>query len=333
MVSFCENEVDCRRVLSLRYFGESFSDKDCHETCDNCLRRKGPVVEEDLTDLSVAILNLVKLLNSNCGLNETKPATIFSILVGSKNKLSKDRGFESYPGFNAGKGFIVSDLTRLLHHLISIDSLVEHAVFREMGGTSIFYSPGPKFERVLNRQEIIKLSFTSSGRRTAAEKKKKPTKSKTTSKKSVHELVDEGEADEDIDEVQASQKALFIPEVEKYAWKSKISKPNSTSGVVPKPVSHRSFTVGKIKVATDTDINNLASSEVNPPDEPIAGVDLNITETDILSEDQREELKQKLFDILQVAMKKVFVKIYFCFTCRKLPIKNLLLIMLQALVF
>lgn len=35
-VSFCVNDVDCRRKLLLNYFGENFDPQQCRNTCDNC---------------------------------------------------------------------------------------------------------------------------------------------------------------------------------------------------------------------------------------------------------------------------------------------------------
>jgi len=50
-VAFCMNEVECRRVMLLRYFGESFPKENCNATCDNCRRPQGGCKE-------VSILNL-----------------------------------------------------------------------------------------------------------------------------------------------------------------------------------------------------------------------------------------------------------------------------------
>jgi superfamily II DNA helicase RecQ len=36
-VSYCTNEVDCRRILLLDYFGEKFASQSCNFTCDNCI--------------------------------------------------------------------------------------------------------------------------------------------------------------------------------------------------------------------------------------------------------------------------------------------------------
>jgi len=41
MSAFCDNKVDCRRSLQLKYFGENFSREECLKdkktACDNCL--------------------------------------------------------------------------------------------------------------------------------------------------------------------------------------------------------------------------------------------------------------------------------------------------------
>ena len=41
-VAFCEERVECRRVLLLTYFGErGFTKERCGATCDVCLRNVG----------------------------------------------------------------------------------------------------------------------------------------------------------------------------------------------------------------------------------------------------------------------------------------------------
>ena len=57
-VAFCVNEVECRRVQLLEYFGESFPREQCNGTCDNC-RNRGSVTVEDMTAHAIEILKLV----------------------------------------------------------------------------------------------------------------------------------------------------------------------------------------------------------------------------------------------------------------------------------
>lgn len=57
MVAYCENLVDCRRVLQLSYFGETFAVEHCNSTCDNCLA-KTPVTKRDVLGEAQAIVAL-----------------------------------------------------------------------------------------------------------------------------------------------------------------------------------------------------------------------------------------------------------------------------------
>lgn len=50
-VSYCENDVDCRRLLQLVHFGEKFDSAHCKKTCDNCLKIKS-FVEKDVTEIA-----------------------------------------------------------------------------------------------------------------------------------------------------------------------------------------------------------------------------------------------------------------------------------------
>ncbi len=50
VVSYCYNTYDCRRQQMIRYFHEEFSQKHCHETCDNCRRDTGELEENDFTE-------------------------------------------------------------------------------------------------------------------------------------------------------------------------------------------------------------------------------------------------------------------------------------------
>lgn len=47
-VSYCENEVDCRRFLQLVHFGEKFDSTNCKNTCDNCCSTQS-LIDKDVT--------------------------------------------------------------------------------------------------------------------------------------------------------------------------------------------------------------------------------------------------------------------------------------------
>ncbi|KAL0548888.1 hypothetical protein IC582_013365 [Cucumis melo] len=50
MVSYCENDVDCRRLLQLVHF-EKFDPGNCKKTCDNCLKSTN-FIEKDVSDVT-----------------------------------------------------------------------------------------------------------------------------------------------------------------------------------------------------------------------------------------------------------------------------------------
>ena len=60
-VGYCEEQVECRRVLLLSHFGESgFTSAACHGTCDICVRNKGQVFTE--RDMTQAAHDLIRVL-------------------------------------------------------------------------------------------------------------------------------------------------------------------------------------------------------------------------------------------------------------------------------
>lgn len=60
-VSYCENDVDCRRLLQLVHFGEKFSSATCKKTCDNCLKVKS-FVEKDVTEIAKQLVETTMII-------------------------------------------------------------------------------------------------------------------------------------------------------------------------------------------------------------------------------------------------------------------------------
>ena len=63
-VSYCEEQVDCRRVIIMSHFGErAFTEQQCHKTCDNCQNSDG--AEHTTRDMSQVscIGHIIKLVH------------------------------------------------------------------------------------------------------------------------------------------------------------------------------------------------------------------------------------------------------------------------------
>ncbi|KAL2342236.1 hypothetical protein Fmac_010176 [Flemingia macrophylla] len=92
MVSYCENDVDCRRLLQLAHFGEKFNSSTCQKTCDNCLKITS-FIEKDVTEIA--------------------------------KQLVKKHRHETVSLHGAGKHLGKGEASRVLHHLVVEDFLVE----------------------------------------------------------------------------------------------------------------------------------------------------------------------------------------------------------------
>jgi bloom syndrome protein len=82
-VSYCENNVDCRRVLTLGHFGENFDRAECRKSCDNC-ESQSPGIYVKVTSYAQAILRIVKELSQRA--NTCKEVLVQEIFRGSKAK-------------------------------------------------------------------------------------------------------------------------------------------------------------------------------------------------------------------------------------------------------
>lgn len=55
-VGYCENDVDCRRLLQLVHFGEKFDPGNCNKTCDNCCKML-TFVQKDVTGIAMQLVS------------------------------------------------------------------------------------------------------------------------------------------------------------------------------------------------------------------------------------------------------------------------------------
>jgi len=188
IVSYCENDTDCRRVVQLAHFGEQFDRKVCNQMCDNC-KENCDIVQKDYTAKGVEFLQIVKEVGDNL----QSLSHCIMIWRGSKAqklvKLQHDK-ISGHGGAKQIKGNLVD---RIAAQLILEGYLNEQVVASDYGNS---------FTRLnLNKQ---KMSLLESGRNklmlnVKGERQRatldvfKSSKTKTTNKKGqkdVQKMVD-----------------------------------------------------------------------------------------------------------------------------------------------
>ncbi|KAM5574436.1 ATP-dependent DNA helicase Q-like 4A [Rosa sericea] len=158
MVSYCENDVDCRRLLQLIHFGEKFDCTTCNKTCDNCLKIKS-FIEKDVTEIAKQLVELVKLAGQQCS-----SAHILEVYRGSLSQFVKKHGHQTLSLHGAGKHLPKGEASRVLRHLVTEDLLVEEVKKSDVYGSvsSILKVNEFKACELFSGRKTIMLRFPSS---------------------------------------------------------------------------------------------------------------------------------------------------------------------------
>ncbi|KAJ1385671.1 Winged helix-like DNA-binding domain superfamily [Sesbania bispinosa] len=158
MVSYCENDVDCRRLLQLAHFGEKFDSFTCHKTCDNCLKVTS-FIEKDVTEIAKQLVELIKLTGQ-----KVSTSHILEVYRGSLSQLVKKHRHETLSLHGAGKHLAKGEASRVLHHLVVEDFLVEEVKKSDVYGSvsSVLKVNEPKARNLLFGGQRIILRFPSS---------------------------------------------------------------------------------------------------------------------------------------------------------------------------
>ncbi|KAK9677216.1 hypothetical protein RND81_11G128900 [Saponaria officinalis] len=129
MVSYCENEVDCRRLLQLGHLGENFNSLNCGKTCDNCLKNISSI-EKDVTNTAKQLVELVKATRQ-----QFSSAHILEVFRGSLSQYVKKQKHNSLSLHGAGKNLAKGEASRVLRHLVVEDILVEEVKKSDVYGS------------------------------------------------------------------------------------------------------------------------------------------------------------------------------------------------------
>ncbi|GAV61187.1 DEAD domain-containing protein/Helicase_C domain-containing protein/HRDC domain-containing protein/RQC domain-containing protein [Cephalotus follicularis] len=129
MVSYSENDVDCRRLLQLVHFGEKFDTANCGKTCDNCLKITS-FIEKDVTGIAKQLVELVKSTGQ-----QFSSSHILEVYRGSLSQIVKKHRHETLSLHGAGKHLGKGEASRVLRHLVTEDFLVEDVKKSEIYGS------------------------------------------------------------------------------------------------------------------------------------------------------------------------------------------------------
>ena len=132
-VGFCMEEVECRRVLLLQYFGEEFNRENCNKTCDNC-RAGHTFTQEDLTVHALAVIKLLKEIDSR----RFPRLTLLKLakLYGG----SKDKSLQAYSGLSARtKCALAKDAVEKLLYTMVMRYFLEEDSIENVSGFSADY--------------------------------------------------------------------------------------------------------------------------------------------------------------------------------------------------
>ncbi|OMP01612.1 hypothetical protein COLO4_11772 [Corchorus olitorius] len=166
MVSYCENDVDCRRLLQLLHFGEKFDSANCQKTCDNCCTVNS-FVEKDITNIAKQLVELVKSTGQ-----QYSSSHILEVYRGSFSQFVKRHRHETLSLHGAGKHLAKGEASRVLRHLVTEEFLVEEVKKSDIYGfvSSVLKVNESKVQNLCFGGHTITLRFPSSAKATKLSK-------------------------------------------------------------------------------------------------------------------------------------------------------------------
>lgn len=138
MQEFCEDNFECRRVMILKYFDETFDKKKCNKTCDNCLKKEDKIISKKI--FSDEILKILKFLVVSRNKLHFTQKQLCNFLKGksdrsTKIKLIDDEETLSYK--NSLNNLDMSTLSRLIKKML-VKNLLQETFSTSNKGKNIY---------------------------------------------------------------------------------------------------------------------------------------------------------------------------------------------------
>ncbi|KAK9805758.1 hypothetical protein WJX73_006321 [Symbiochloris irregularis] len=128
MMAYCEEEVECRRVMILTHFGEtSFASVQCRGTCDLCVRNQSKSFEK--RDMTTAAQDAVKVARV-CG-HQSSMSHVVDVFRGANSAAVRNKGHDRLQEHGLGSHLSKADAARLLRQLLVQRVLIEDTFRRD----------------------------------------------------------------------------------------------------------------------------------------------------------------------------------------------------------
>ena len=201
MVSYCLNDISCRRTQLLAYFDEQFDSKNCDPKCDNCRNERGAIINVDVTDHALSITEIVKACESGPRSSGQSAAYIVEFYMGRKSRV-KNSSHLNHKCFGGGKGALKdNEVYRIIEELCSKEILLVTCDINQYGGVisqlNLNHRTG-NLRKLRTGQMTVSLQSRASVTEVVARRN-----SSTANKKSSNDTADQGhpeQADIDFDE-------------------------------------------------------------------------------------------------------------------------------------
>lgn len=166
VVRYCENSVDCRRVVQLAHFNERFDPEKCGKKCDNCMNT-APVVVKDYTMEGRQLVQVIQSVSSRSHGKKTLSQMI-DIWRGTPRSRSRKGGgagrntaedYSNVQGFGGGKSVTKATAERLSTVLVLDGYIREETTRNNYGGAVTTVSPGPNAHKLLMNNPTAKIEL------------------------------------------------------------------------------------------------------------------------------------------------------------------------------
>lgn len=161
MTEYGKDEITCRRVRILKYFGEKFDKSKCNGMCDNCKRLNGgkcQVVQVDVTDHAINLANIIYKISKKRKI-APYPTTnhIIDVYTGSRAQKIVRSGDSEFEEAGIGVEFKGKNQTTLHTIIAKLDSerIVSEKKRKSPHGTILYWVPGPEFNSFIRYHKKI----------------------------------------------------------------------------------------------------------------------------------------------------------------------------------